>query len=199
MSTENAPRDNHGNCAAAGTPWRRVATSMVHSTPWFVVWQDDVMRPDGSAGVYGRVDSPGAVTVLPLEDDDTVVITRQWMYLHAETQWRLPGGAIDSTDGNPLAAAQRELAEETGLHATNWQRIGKINCADSLTNHVVHMFVATGLTQGEAHLEPGESDLEVVRLPLRHVISLAMTNNVPDAGSAHTIVMYAAQRAGIGA
>ena len=199
VSTENAPQDNHGNSTTALPPWRRVATSMVHSTPWFAVWQDDVMRPDGSAGVYGRVDSPGAVTVLPLEEDDTVVITRQWMYLHAETQWRLPGGAIDSTDVNPLAAAQRELAEETGLRARNWRPIGKINCADSLTNHVVHMFVATGLTQGEADLELGESDLEVVRLPLRRVISMAMSNDVPDAGSAHAIVRYAAQRAGIGA
>lgn len=157
------------------------------------------MLPDGSPGVYGRVASPGAVTVLPLDEDDTVVITRQWMYVHGETQWRLPGGAIDSSDSNPLAAAQRELAEETGLRARNWHEIGKINCADSMTNHVVHMFVATGLTQGEADLEPGESDLKVVRLPLRSVISMAMSNDVPDAGSAHAIVMYAARRAGIGA
>ncbi len=199
MSTENAPRDNRGYCAAAGSPWRRVATSMVHSTPWFVVWQDNVMRPDGTSGLYERVDSPGAVTVLPLDDDDTVVMTRQWMYLHAETQWRLPGGGIDSTDGNPLAAAKRELAEETGLRASHWREIGKINCADSLTNHVVHMFVATGLTQGSTELGPGERDLQVVRLPLHDVISMAMRNDVPDAGSAHTIVMYAAQRAGIGA
>lgn len=176
-----------------------MSSRIVYRTPWFAVYQDDVMRPDGSAGIYERIDSPGAVTVLALHDDDSVVITRQWMYLHGATQWRLPGGAIDSVDGNPLAAAQRELAEETGVRARNWLQIGKINCADSLTNHVAHMFVATELTQGEADLEPGECDLEVLRLPFREAVSLAMKGDVPDAGSAHAIVMYAARRAGIGA
>ncbi|HEX5405823.1 MAG TPA: NUDIX hydrolase [Pseudonocardiaceae bacterium] len=175
-----------------------MSSSLIHSNRWFVVHQDDVVRPDGSAGTYERVDSPGAVSVLALDSDDTMFITRQWIYLHGATQWRLPGGGIDMADASPLDAAKRELADETGLRAENWQPIGRINCADSMTNHVAHLFLATGLTQGEQHLEPGESDLQVVRLPLRDAIELAMRNEVPDAGSAHALVMYAARRAGIG-
>jgi hypothetical protein len=63
---------------------------------------------------------------------------------------------------------------------------------------VAHLFLATGLTQGIPHLEPGEADLRVVRLPFCRAVHLAMNDQVPDAGSAHALVMYAAQRAGIG-
>lgn len=157
-----------------------------------------MLRPDGTPGTYERIDSRGAVTVLALDDDDHVAITRQWIYLHENEQWRLPGGGIDEGDADPLAAAKRELAEETGLRATRWTALGRINCADSLTNHVAHLFLAKGLTQGKPNLEPGEADLHVHRLPLRKAVQLAMHNQVPDAGSAHALVMYAARQAGIG-
>jgi 8-oxo-dGTP pyrophosphatase MutT (NUDIX family) len=198
VSEKNAPRDIGGNFAVDGPPWRRVSSKLVHTTRWFVVRRDDVLRPDGTAGVYERVDSPGAVTVLALDADDSVVITRQWIYLHGATQWRLPGGGIDSVDDDPLTAAKRELAEETGLSARRWRSIGSINCADSLTNHVVHLFLATELSQGQSNLGPGEADLKVMRLPFDKAVDLAMRNEVPDAGSAHALVMQAARRAGIG-
>lgn len=157
-----------------------------------------MLRPDGSAGTYERIDSRGAVTVLAIYDDDHIAITRQWIYLHENVQWRLPGGGIDEDDATPLDAAKRELAEETGLRANNWTSMGKINCADSLTNHVAHLFLATGLTQGAPNLAPCESDLRVLRLPFCQAVQLAMNDEVPDAGSAHALVMYAARRAGIG-
>lgn len=199
MSEKSAPRGIGGNFAADSRPWRRVSSKLVHTTRWFVVRRDDVLLPDGTSGVYERVDSPGAVTVLALDADDTVVITRQWIYLHGATQWRLPGGGIDRKDTDPLTAAKRELAEETGLSARRWQSIGKINCADSLTNHVVHLFLATELSQGESDLGPGEADLKVMRMPFAEAVELAMRNEVPDAGSAHALIVQAARRAGIGA
>lgn len=179
-------------------PWRRLSSRLLRTTPWFVVRQDDVLRPDGSAGVYERIDSRGAVTVLAVYDDDHVAITRQWIYLHEAVQWRLPGGGIDEDDATPLDAAKRELAEETGLRAASWTPMGRINCADSLTNHVAHLFLAQGLTQGLPNLAPCESDLRVLRLPLHEAVNLAMNDEIPDAGSAHALVMYAAKRAGIG-
>lgn len=179
-------------------PWQRVSSSLVHANPWFEVRTDQVIRPDGTCGVYERVDSRGSVTVLALDVDDAVVFTRQWIYLHGATQWRLPGGGIDFDDPDPLTAARRELAEETGLRAGAWQRLGSINCADSLTNHVAHLFLASDLVQGEADVQPGEEDLRVVRVPFDEAIDLVLRNEVPDAASAHALMLCAARRAGIG-
>lgn len=171
---------------------------MVHATPWFEVWTDQVIRPDGTRGVYERVASRGSVTVLALDVDDSVAFTRQWIYLHDGTQWRLPGGGIDDDDPDPLTAARRELAEETGLRAGTWELLGGINCADSITNHVAHLFLATDLTQGEADVQAGEEDLRVVRMSFDEAVGLVLRHEVPDAASAHTLMLCAARRAGIG-
>lgn len=189
-----APQGPGGISTTDSPPWRCLSSKIVHATDWFEVHRDRVTLPDGSSGVYEGVNSPGAVTVLALDDDDHVVITRQWIYLHGATQWRLPGGGIDRTDDSPLTSAKRELAEETGLRAKHWQSLGKINCADSLTNHVVHLYLATELSQGESDLGPGEADLRVTRLPFAKAVDMAMANEVPDAGSAHALVMHAARR-----
>lgn len=180
-------------------PWRTLSSRLLRTTPWFAVRQDDVLRPDGSAGVYERIDSRGAVTVLAIDTDNQVAITRQWIYLHDCVQWRLPSGGIDENDPTPLDAAQRELGEETGLRAARWTPLGRLNCADSLTNHVVHLFLATDLTHGRANLDPCESDLSVHWLPLRTAVAMAMNNEIPDVGSAHALIRYAARLAGLDA
>lgn len=174
--------------------WQRLATNVVHRSPWFEVRADDVVRPDGGHDTYTHVVAPGSVTVLAIQDDDRVVLTRQWIYTHGGTEWRLPGGAVDETDPDPLAAARRELAEETGLRAEKWERLGQIHGADSLSNHVDHIFLATGLTQGEASLEPGETDLRVRTLPFCGALDLVRQGMLPHAGSSHALLVMALRR-----
>lgn len=175
--------------------WQRLATRLVHRSPWFDVRADDVVRPDGGHGTYTHVVAPGSVTVLAIQDDDQVVLTRQWIYTHGGTEWRLPGGAVDETDASPEDAARRELAEETGLRAEKWERLGQIHGADSLSNHVDHIFLATGLTQGEASLGPGESDLRVRTMPFCHALELVQRGMLPHAGSSHALLVMALRRA----
>jgi 8-oxo-dGTP pyrophosphatase MutT (NUDIX family) len=180
--------------AAVPEPWRRVDSSVVHTTPWFVVRSDAVVRPDGAADVYQHVIVPGGVTVLALGADDRVAMTRQWIYTHGGTQWRLPGGGIDAHDTNPLCAARRELAEETGLRAAEWTNLGRIHGADSLSNHVDHAFLATGLTQGVADPGGGEADLALCWLPFDEALSLVTSGHVPHAGSAYALLLLAVRR-----
>ncbi|WP_246290640.1 NUDIX domain-containing protein [Lentzea indica] len=174
--------------------WQRLATNVVHRSQWFEVRSDDVVRPDGGHDTYTHVVAPGSVTVLAIQDDDHVVLTRQWIYTHGGTEWRLPGGAVDDADADPLAAARRELAEETGLRAEKWEPLGQIHGADSLSNHVDHIFLATGLTQGEAALEPGEADLRVRTMPFCHALDLVRQGMLPHAGSSHALLVMALRR-----
>lgn len=180
--------------AAFPGPWRRLDSDVVHTTPWFVVRRDAVVRPDGAPDVYQHVIAPGGVTVLAIGADDLVAMTRQWIYTHGSTQWRLPGGGIDAGDADPLSAARRELAEETGLRAAEWAELGRIHGADSLSNHVDHIFLATGLTQGVADPGGGEVDLALSWLPFDEAVALVTGGHVPHAGSAYALLLLAVER-----
>jgi 8-oxo-dGTP pyrophosphatase MutT (NUDIX family) len=173
-----------------GRGWTPLASEVKFASQWFEVWRDDALRPDGSRGVYDHVVAPPAVTVLAVDERRQVAVTRQWIYTHNAPQWRLPAGRIDQSDCVPEAAARRELAEESGFSATDWVPLGTINCADSLTNHQDHAFLATGLTNGGApRLEPGESDLQLHWLPVERVVEMAVAGELPHAGSTFAVLV----------
>jgi ADP-ribose pyrophosphatase len=173
----------------AGVGWKRLSSEVMFASDWLEVRRDDAVRPDGSHGVYDHVVAPGAVTVLAVDEQRRVAVTRQWIYVHGQVQWRLPAGRIDAGDDGPVAAARRELAEETGLSATDWTGLGTVHGADSLTNHRDHAFLATGLTEGRTRLEPGEADLEVHWLPFAQLVAMVVAGELPHAGSSFAVLM----------
>jgi 8-oxo-dGTP pyrophosphatase MutT (NUDIX family) len=173
----------------SGRGWTRLASEVRFSSQWFEVWRDDAVRPDGSRGFYDHVVAPPSVTVLAVDARRQVAVTRQWIYTHYESQWRLPAGKVDDNDTAPEDAARRELAEETGVVADEWAPLGAINCADSLSNHRDHAFFATGLANcGERRLEPGEADLQLHWLPVDQVIEMVLAGELPHAGSSFAVL-----------
>ncbi|GAA0659295.1 NUDIX hydrolase [Kitasatospora atroaurantiaca] len=161
-------------------------------TRWIEVRQDEVVRPDGSVGYYDHVVLPGSVTVLAVDGGGLVAVTSQWIYTHGGFQWRLPGGAIDAGDQGPEDAARRELAEETGATARTWELLGVVHGADSATNHRDHVFRASGLIHGPAHLEPTEADLEVSWLPFEEAVAMVLRGEIHHAGSTFALLAAAA-------
>ncbi|WP_253773649.1 NUDIX domain-containing protein [Goodfellowiella coeruleoviolacea] len=174
--------------------WHRLNTRVVHMTPWFEVREDSVVRPDAVEDIYHHVVSPGSVTVVAVNDDDHVAVTRQWIYTHEERQWRLPAGSIDKVDRDPRAAAERELAEETGARAEQWEQLGRVNGADSFTNHVDHVFLATAVTMGLANREGAEADLVVHWLPFDEALNLVACGRIRHAGSVYGLLSTGLRR-----
>lgn len=177
--------------------WTTLSTRSVHKTRWLDVRQDEVVQPDGRRGVYDHVVLPNSVTILAIDAGGLVAVTRQWIYTHGGTQWRLPAGGVEVADATPLAAAERELAEEVGAHAGTWHGLGRIHGADSATNHVDHLFLARELTVGTATPEAGEADLRVEWLTFDRVLRLVRDGEMPHAGST-AAVLAATQRPELG-
>ena len=177
-----------------GTPWKRGTERVVFENPWIRVTEHAAVAPTGRPATYGVVGFKNfAIAVLPIHDDGTVILVGQNRFALADYSWEVPEGGSPLGE-DPLAGARRELAEETGLRAERWSAIGAVNGADSLTNHVDHVFLAQGLTQGEAAREGGEADMALCWLSFEQALELVWSGQIRHAGSAYALLAFGQRR-----
>jgi 8-oxo-dGTP pyrophosphatase MutT (NUDIX family) len=161
---------------------RRVA----YENPWITVWHDEVTRPDGNPGIYGVVHFANvAVGVVAIDDDDRVVLVGQHRYPLDHDSWEIPEGGVPA-DEDPLVGGQRELREETGLTATTWRELCRLELSNSVSDETAVLFVATGLTHGESDPEPTES-LQVRWVPFEEALAMTLDGRIVDALSVAAI------------
>jgi len=119
------------------------------------VSRDRVKLPDGKLTQREYIRHPGAVVILALFDDGRVLLERQYRYPNDQVFIELPAGKIDPGE-DPLASAKRELEEETGYTATDWHFVCTIHNAIAYSDEHLDLFLARGLTEGDAKLDDGE-------------------------------------------
>ena len=172
-------------------PWKRLTTRQIYDNPWITVTEDDVINPRGGKGIYGKVNFKGkAIAVIPLDEDANTWLVGQWRYTLNEYSWEIPmgGGALDV---DILDSAKRELREETGLMATEWDCFLKMHTSNSVTDEVGYAFTARGLTQGETDFDESE-DLEIRKLPFREAHQMCMEGKITDSLSLAAILKLGA-------
>ena len=161
-------------------PWRTLSTRPVYANPWISVREDEVVRADGSSGIYGVVSMGTAVGVVALTEDDEVVLVGQWRYALGEYSWELPEGGADEGE-SPRAAAARELAEEAGYAARDWSDlVGPLAVSNSVTDQRCWLFLARGLEEVPVAPDPTEA-LQTARVPVDEVLELIDDGSITDA------------------
>lgn len=170
-------------------PWTISHRQQIHCDPWMEVLHDRVVRPDGHAGTYSVVRIKRGVSVLALGDDQRAYLTREFHYAVGRETLEVVSGGIDA-DESPLQAAQRELREEAGLVASDWQCLGWVDPFTASIDSPTALFVATGLRPTEQSLEGCET-LEVVELPFVDVVRAVLESRITHAPSCVVILKYA--------
>jgi len=175
-------------------PWQRLGTSVVYDNPWFQVVDHEVIHPAGNPGVYGVVSFKNlAVGVIPLDDEDHTWLVGQFRFPLNEYSWEITMGGVPRAS-DPLAGAQRELREETGLTAARWRSILSVRISNSVTDESGVVYVAEDLTHGEP--EPDDTEqLQLRRLPFDDVVHMVMDGEITDGLSVTGILKLAALRA----
>ncbi len=128
-------------------PYTILSSKVVYENPWITLREDTNIRPDGSDGIYSVVETKDSVIIGAVNDKNEVFIIRSFSYPAQKWHWELAGGGSD--DEGFITASKRELAEETGIIAKNWQQLGIVRPMDGLMPEKMAILLATDLTIGE--------------------------------------------------
>lgn len=176
------------------SPWTTHQTRNVYDNPWIHVTESDVTNPGGGEGIYGVVHFKNrAIGIVPVDEEGHTWLVGQYRYTLGSYEWEIPEGGCPAGE-SPLDAAKRELVEETGLVARNYEvLLDNIALSNSVTDERSTIFLATDLTMSESNPEDTE-DLEVRRLPLEKAIQMVGTGEITDAVSVLALLQLATKR-----
>ena len=140
---------------------------------------DTVPLPNGVTVDLETIRHPGASAVVPLKDDGTVVLIRQFRHAAGGFIYEIPAGKLAPGE-DPLHCASRELEEEVGYRAASFELLSSIFTAPGFADEVIHVYKATGLTMGRQQLDRDEV-LEIVEMPLHQAIAQIQDGTIRDA------------------
>lgn len=164
-----------------------------------VVFEGKILRlehwtmqlPNGSPALREVACHPGAAAVAALDDAGSIILVQQYRTPVGRLTLEIPAGKFDHAGEDPLLCAQRELSEETGLTARNWRKLTVLETTPGFCDERIHIYLATGLTQGETHPDEDEF-VAVTRMPLAQAVAAVMDGSIRDAKTALAVMMASA-------
>ena len=155
------------------------------------VFKDTVALPNGKPATREVIRHVGAVGVIPITDDDNVLVERQFRYPLNRVITEIPAGKLDSFTEDRLSAAKRELEEETGYTAAEWINMGDYYPTPAYCDERITLYLARGLALGQRHLDEDEF-LNFAFVPLTDLIEDVMAGRITD-GKTQVAVLKAAR------
>lgn len=156
-----------------------LSSNLVYEGKIFDITYDDIVLSDGIKRHREIIHHPGGVVIFAVKDDGNILLVKQYRYAVKSVQIELPAGRLEKGE-DPLLAAQRELREETGYIAKNWQSLGHIFTTFGICDEKLYLFKATDLTYYKQDLDEGEI-LTYFEMPLSEVQNLIKNGTINDA------------------
>ena len=159
------------------------------------VKRDMVTLSNGNTAVREVIRHIGAVCVIPVTENNEVIVERQYRYPLDRVILEIPAGKLDAPDEDRLSAIRRELREETGYTADEWTVLGDFHPAPAYSDEYITMYLARGLHKGDRHLDEDEF-LDVYAIPLADLVRDVMEGRISDAKT-QVCILKAARILGI--
>ncbi len=167
--------------------------SVLYTGPIGEFGVDAVTLPNGVSVSLAVLRHPGAAAVVPLHDDGSVTLLRQYRHAVGATIWEIPAGKLDGRE-DPAACAGRELAEEAGLEG-DVVHLTTIHTTPAFTDEVIHLYVAQNLRPVPLAREADEV-IDTVRMPLDQAIAMVSSGEISDGKSVCALLLVAARQTG---
>ena len=163
-----------------------LSSRLVYENRWMRVREDAIRRNDGSTGIYGVVEKSDFAVIIPLQEG-SIFLVEQYRYPVGDRYWELPQGSWEGREIGAEELAKAELKEETGLVAGKMARLGELFEAYGYSSQKFHVFLATGLEQGEGEPETEEQGLIARSFPVPEVESMILDGRIVDCATVAAI------------
>jgi ADP-ribose pyrophosphatase len=165
-----------------GADIETIGTRLVYENRWMRVREDAIRRRDGSTGIYGVVEKPDFVAIIPVEDDGRLHLVEQFRYPVRGRYWEIPQGSWEhAPETDPLEVARGELREETGLNSAQMTYAGHLFQGYGYATQGYHVFLAVGLTRCDADRGEEEQDLRTRTFALSDIENMIREGEIKDA------------------
>lgn len=173
---------------ARGLGWQLRGTSYPYRDQYLALRRDELTWPDGTPGSYVTIEIHPVVVVVPVTVDGEIVLIRQYRYTVDDWVWEVPAGGSHDFDGDDLAdLVRRELREEIGGEATEITHLGVYHPAIGKLNADFHLYLATGVSLGEAEPEVGEM-IQIHIVPVEQALAMARDGTIASSSSAYALL-----------
>ena len=176
---------------------RVISSKLAYKGKVFSVFSDKVEEPGGNINTRDVIRHNGSVVMLAVDEskdpnDPEIVFERQYRHAAGQILIELPAGRVEPHEA-PLAAARRELIEETGYRAKRWTLLTKYFASPGFLGEWMQIYLARDIREGAAAPEPDEN-IEVFRLKLSEALALIAGNKIHDGKTLIGLLLYNASR-----
>jgi ADP-ribose pyrophosphatase len=176
---------------------RLISSKLAYRGKVFSVFTDTVEEPGGNINVRDVIRHNGSVVILAVDEssnpnDPDIILERQYRHAAGQFLLELPAGRVEPKEAT-LAAAKRELIEETGYRAKRWMLLTKYFASPGFLGEWMQIYLARDIREGASTPEPDEN-IEVLRVPLSEALALVAANKIHDGKTLIGLLLYDAAR-----